>query len=389
MRLLRRPDLWAVGLALLFTITLAGGPTYQGDPLAADEPVAGGNGIEVTANPQMPNGIFSSDSSTDHGEDALFASADARNADEGSEGLETHSLGGAEMLVGQALVEEVGVKHGVQVASADSIAEEELDGIGGPYEEEEGPRGRADRPEIIVHTVRSGETLSHIASRYGVTTQTILAANDLINPNRLYVGQRLNILSIPGAIHTVQRGESLWDISRIYRTDMDEIVRVNDLQNPSRIRPNQELVIPGERAADIASSLRTERLISPDGRLLRAFSWPLRGRISSGYGPRWGRMHHGLDVAVVVGTPVRAAAAGVVTFSGWNGGYGNLVTIDHGNKIETRYAHLSRMVVRPGQHVKRGEIIAYSGNTGNSTGPHLHFEIRLRGNSVNPAHYLQ
>ncbi|MFY9203617.1 MAG: M23 family metallopeptidase, partial [Limnochordia bacterium] len=126
-----------------------------------------------------------------------------------------------------------------------------------------------------------------------------------------------------------------------------------------------------------------------NGQLQRAFDWPVRGRISSNFGMRWGRMHNGLDVAVVTGTPVRAAADGRVTFSGSMGDYGLLVIIDHGNSVETRYAHNSRLVASVGQQVKRGDIIAYSGNTGNSTGPHLHFEIRYRNTPVDPVKYLK
>ena len=100
-------------------------------------------------------------------------------------------------------------------------------------------------------------------------------------------------------------------------------------------------------------------------------------------------MHNGLDIAVSTGTQVKAAADGRITFAGWNGGYGILVIIDHGNGIETRYAHNSRLNVKVGQRVTRGETVAYSGNTGVSTGPHVHFEIRYRNNPVNPQTYLK
>jgi len=187
----------------------------------------------------------------------------------------------------------------------------------------------------------------------------------------------------------VKQGESLWEIARLYRTDLDAIVEANAIANPNRLLPSQELFIPGRVAASIGSALRSERLVSSDGRLLRAFSWPVRGRISSPYGPRWGRMHHGIDIAVNTGTEVRASAAGRVSFSGWNGDYGYLVIIDHGDGVETRYAHNSRLLVSAGQYVTRGQVIALSGSTGNSTGPHVHFEIRFRGSSVNPINYLQ
>lgn len=120
------------------------------------------------------------------------------------------------------------------------------------------------------------------------------------------------------------------------------------------------------------------------------YVWPARGTFTSGYGPRWGRMHRGVDIAAPVGTPIVAAAPGVVERSGWNsGGYGNLVDIRHPDGSLTRYAHNSRLLVRPGQRVAQGEQIAEMGSTGYSTGPHLHFEIHASGGgTVNPMAYL-
>jgi murein DD-endopeptidase MepM/ murein hydrolase activator NlpD len=120
------------------------------------------------------------------------------------------------------------------------------------------------------------------------------------------------------------------------------------------------------------------------------FVWPTTGTFTSGYGPRWGRMHRGIDIAGPVGTPIVAAASGVVVRSGWNsGGYGNLVDIRHADGSLTRYAHNSRLLVREGQQVNQGQQIAAMGSTGFSTGPHLHFEIHLPGTgTVNPMAHL-
>ncbi|NLM40867.1 MAG: peptidoglycan DD-metalloendopeptidase family protein [Firmicutes bacterium] len=240
-----------------------------------------------------------------------------------------------------------------------------------------------DKPSIFVHRVNPGETLWDIANAYGVSVDSIISANELRNPNMLSVGQELNILSVQGVLHKVATGESLWEISQRYQVPMEEITRVNNITDPSRIMPNTKLIIPG------ATQLRPKDVLLVNGQLQKAFDWPVSGRISSPFGPRWGRMHNGLDIAVNTGTPVRAAADGRVTFAGWNGGYGILVIIDHGNNVETRYAHNSRLNVKVGQSVTRGQIIAYSGNTGNSTGPHVHFEIRYRNNPVNPQNYLK
>lgn len=119
--------------------------------------------------------------------------------------------------------------------------------------------------------------------------------------------------------------------------------------------------------------------------------WPTTGVVTSPYGLRWGGtdFHPGMDIANDMGTPIVATADGVVDYAGWNsGGYGNMVDIDHGNGIMTRYGHASQVVVSTGQHVKRGQLIAYMGSTGFSTGPHVHYEVHVNGNRVNPISYL-
>lgn len=120
------------------------------------------------------------------------------------------------------------------------------------------------------------------------------------------------------------------------------------------------------------------------------YIWPAKGVFTSGFGPRWGRMHRGIDIAAPIGTPIMAAASGEVVFSGWNsGGFGNLVKIRHGDGSVTYYAHNNRLLVRRGEYVEQGQQIAEMGSTGRSTGPHLHFEIRVGGtNAVNPVALL-
>lgn len=116
--------------------------------------------------------------------------------------------------------------------------------------------------------------------------------------------------------------------------------------------------------------------------------WPVSGPVTSGYGWRWGRMHEGIDIAVPSGTPVGAAGSGTVIYTGWLGGYGNLVVVDHGGGVATAYAHNSSLVASVGQTVGAGQVLAYSGNTGNSSGPHVHFEVRVGGSAVDPLGYL-
>jgi murein DD-endopeptidase MepM/ murein hydrolase activator NlpD len=116
--------------------------------------------------------------------------------------------------------------------------------------------------------------------------------------------------------------------------------------------------------------------------------WPVPGPVTSPFGWRWGRMHEGIDIGAGYGTPIHAAAAGTVIWCGWNGGYGNLVVIDHGGNLATAYGHQSSIAVSCGQSVSQGQVIGYVGSTGHSTGPHLHFEVRINGGAVDPYGYL-
>ena len=116
--------------------------------------------------------------------------------------------------------------------------------------------------------------------------------------------------------------------------------------------------------------------------------WPCDGVVVSGFGMRWGRMHEGIDINCPYGAPNRAAAAGTVIYSGWLGGYGNLVVVDHGNGLSTAYAHASAILVSVGQTVSQGETVSLVGATGHVTGPHLHFEVRINGVAVDPLLYL-
>jgi murein DD-endopeptidase MepM/ murein hydrolase activator NlpD len=118
------------------------------------------------------------------------------------------------------------------------------------------------------------------------------------------------------------------------------------------------------------------------------FIWPCNGPVVSGFGMRWGRMHEGIDIGCAYGTPNQAAAAGTVIYAGWMGGYGNLVVVDHGNGLSTAYAHASSILVGVGQAVAQGETVSLVGSTGDSTGPHLHFEVRVNGVAVDPLAYL-
>jgi murein DD-endopeptidase MepM/ murein hydrolase activator NlpD len=143
--------------------------------------------------------------------------------------------------------------------------------------------------------------------------------------------------------------------------------------------------IAAAQSADATASTASVPAPSSSGAQL---VWPVAGPVTSGFGSRWGRMHEGIDIAVGSGTPVHAAAAGTVVYAGWLSGYGNIVVIDHGNGLSTAYAHNSSLIVGQGAVVGTGFVVALSGSTGHSTGPHVHFEVRVNGTPVDPLGYL-
>ncbi|MGH8998747.1 MAG: murein hydrolase activator EnvC family protein, partial [Acidimicrobiia bacterium] len=143
------------------------------------------------------------------------------------------------------------------------------------------------------------------------------------------------------------------------------------------------------RAAKVRAKYGSFRRVNTgQGVSAAGFIWPVKGWVTSPFGPRWGRMHTGIDVAAPGGTPIGAAKAGHVLFAGWLGGYGNMVALDHGDDLVTLYAHQSRLGVVEGQEVVQGQVVGYVGTTGRSTGNHLHFEVRIDTRPVNPRPYL-
>lgn len=231
--------------------------------------------------------------------------------------------------------------------------------------------------EISVYTVRPGDTPSQIAQMYDVSVNTIFWAND-IEGGVLQPGDTLVILPITGVRHIVKSGETLSTIVDKYDGDIDEVVAYNQLASVDAISPGDTVVIPnGEvettsrRVASAPSPVKVSGSVSSGG----GFAHPLPGAVRTqgihGY--------NAVDYGAPVGTPIRAAAAGEVIVSkgsGWNGGYGRYIVIKHPNGTQTLYAHNSSNAVGVGAYVNQGEVIGYVGNSGRSTGPHLHFEIR-------------
>lgn len=236
-----------------------------------------------------------------------------------------------------------------------------------------------------IHIVQPGDTLTSIARLYGVAVRDLIALNEIANPNVLSIGQEIVVTPRVQRTHVVAAGDTLWAIARKYEVSVQAIQAANGLDDPGLLRIGMNLVIPAIGGSDDVVAVSAVARSSPQ-RL--SLAWPVEGRVTSNFGMRWGRMHNGIDIAAPTGTPVYAAAAGRVTYADWMGTYGQIVIIDHGNGIETRYAHNSRLLVRVGDQVQRGQRIALVGSTGNSTGPHLHFEVRVNGEAQDPAAWL-
>lgn len=244
-----------------------------------------------------------------------------------------------------------------------------------------------DRPvvtsngEVSVYVVREGDTLSQIAEMFEVSAKTILWANDIAKASHIKPGDALVILPISGVRHVVKSGDTIAGIAKKYQGDTDEIITYNQLASASDISIGDTIVVPGGvvmtttavSSGSAKSSGKTATVAS--GGSTSGFTHPVPGAVRTqgihGY--------NGVDLAAPIGTAVRAAGSGTVVVaraSGYNGGYGSYVVIKHANGVQTLYAHLSRVYVGVGATVTAGETIGAVGNTGRSTGAHLHFEVR-------------
>jgi murein DD-endopeptidase MepM/ murein hydrolase activator NlpD len=268
------------------------------------------------------------------------------------------------------------------------------------------------RSEPVVHIVQSGDSLWTISRRHGVSVESVAAANDLRLTSILQLDQRLTIPADAAVVearpavaparrvvatitHTVRSGETLWAIANRYGTNVEDVMALNEVGDSDWIKPGQRLLISGaslpRHRQTGAQAGPPRRPVMADARAIQAsgtFLWPARGVLTSRFGWRYRRHHDGIDVASPTGSPIYAARDGVVEFSGWKGGYGRVVFVDHGAGVTTVYGHSSRLLVQAGQRVKKGQLIARVGCTGSCTGSHLHFEVRINGRAVDPLRHL-
>ncbi len=231
--------------------------------------------------------------------------------------------------------------------------------------------------QVSVYVVRSGDTLSEVARMFQVSVNTIIWANDLPRATAIREGQVLVILPISGIQHTIVKGETLKSIAKKYQGEAKEIAQYNDLEIDSSLAVGEILIVPnGEETPPPTTTGRPSRPIrgsgpSYAGYYIRPTKGGVRTQGIHGY--------NGVDLANSTGAPIYASAGGTVIVSkenGWNGGYAKYIVIQHSNNTQTLYAHNNDNIVARGQKVVQGQVIGYVGSTGNSTGPHVHFEIR-------------
>lgn len=240
--------------------------------------------------------------------------------------------------------------------------------------------------QFTAYQIKSGDNLWDIAQRNRVSLENLMDINHLKKNSILRVGDKLKIPSEKALIHVVNRGETLWSIANRYNLTVDAMKSANTLRNPNCLNIGDRLTIPSRNSIQIAqANLQPSRGISLGGLL----GWPLTGTITSPFGYRRSGFHHGLDIANEMGSPIKAAAAGQVIFAGWKSVYGRTVIIEHPDGKTTLYAHTQRNMVQNGQIVKRGQTIATVGMSGNTTGPHLHFEVRIGDKAYDPMKYLK
>ncbi|MDN5347011.1 MAG: hypothetical protein PWP65_575 [Clostridia bacterium] len=238
-----------------------------------------------------------------------------------------------------------------------------------------------------LYRIEEGDTIARIARRFQVDADLVAAMNYLDQDANLYPGQFLILPVAESEGYRVMPGDTVWDIARRYGTTVERILAFNNIGDPRKLQVGTVLTIPGNAAGMRAAG---ESIIPASSRGgLLSFIWPLLGAVTSGFGWRGAEFHHGLDIAGEKGDQILAACSGRVSFAGWrNGIYGWTVVLDHGNGLKTLYAHNSRNLVTAGDYVRAGDPIALVGDSGRTTGPHLHFEVLRNGRALNPLRFL-
>lgn len=283
------------------------------------------------------------------------------------------------------------------------------------------------RDKIVTYIVQSGDTLSNIARGFNVRTETLMWSNNIAEADLISPGVRLKVPPTDGVIHTVQTGETINSIVALYTADLAAFrtFAPNMAQEGNAVQAGREVFVPGgtpprpvvtaaparpaeppARAADPASAAPPVATAAPAPAVAPVparpteppapavppppgarLGYPAAGDLTQ----RYGGGHGGIDIVTDYGNPIYAAGPGTVVNAsmGWNGGFGNMVEIDHGNGVVSRYAHMSAINVSPGQRVNRGQLIGQIGTSGIVTAPHVHFEVLQNGARTDPMLYLR
>jgi len=241
--------------------------------------------------------------------------------------------------------------------------------------------------KMKLYTVKKGDTLWDISREFKIDLETIRMINSLDNSCVLAIGQILEIPYNRSKVHTICAGDTMWDIAIEHDVSVKQLSRLNAGINPRNLKIGEKLVIPDSSSSIAVAAGEASRSYSGSSLLIMA--WPVTGNITSPYGWRKSGFHHGVDIAGDIGDSIKSAASGKVTYVGYKPVYGRIVIVKHPDGKETVYAHCQKILVNKNEYVVKGQSIATIGMTGNTTGPHVHFEVRIDGDTDNPLKYLR
>lgn len=248
------------------------------------------------------------------------------------------------------------------------------------------------RWHVTKYRIKKHDNLWVISKKFDVSHKLIIKINNIQNPGRLNPGKYIDVPNRIGVYHIIKKGDSISKIAKKYKVRNEKIISHNGLAEKTLII-GKKIFIPDAKNIKMIKSENKSN--SKYAKSTLRIIWPMHGMITSGFGTRKDpfsgqkRFHCGIDISAVTGTPVKAASQGRVIFSGWKPGYGNIVILKHRDGYITVYAHTWKNLVKVNQTVKQGKLVAYSGNTGETTGAHLHFELRKFVTPLDPMRFMR